>query len=56
MIDASSLSAALDVPLQSRRHSAGMEAFVRLDRRDPDGLRIIDLRGDPMLRAVIFDF
>lgn len=55
MIDASILSGALDVPLHARRISSGSEAFLRIVRVGDDRLKIIDLRGDPMLRAVIFE-
>lgn len=55
VVDASTLSAALDVPLLARRNSTGGEAFLRLDRVDARRLKITDLRGDPMLRAVIFE-
>ncbi len=55
MIDASILSGALDVPLHARRISSGSDAFVRLVRVGTDRLKIVDLRGDPMLRAVIYE-
>ena len=55
VIDASILSAAFDVPLLARRISSGSEAFLRIDRISPARLRIISLRGDPILRAVIFE-
>jgi hypothetical protein len=55
MVDASILSAALDVPLHARRISTGSEAFLRIVRLDERRLKIVDLRGDPMLRAVLFE-
>jgi hypothetical protein len=55
MVDASVLSGALDVPLHARRISTGSEAFLRLVRVGRDRLKIVDLRGDPMLRAVLFE-
>ncbi len=55
VVDASILSAAFDVPLLARRISSGAEAFLRIDRIAPARLRIISLRGDPILRAVIFE-
>jgi hypothetical protein len=55
VVDASILSAALDVPLHARRISSGSEAFLRIQRMGGNRLRIVDLRGDPMLRAVIFE-
>jgi hypothetical protein len=55
MVDASILSGALDVPLHARRISTGSEAFLRIVRLDKNRLKIVDLRGDPMLRAVLFE-
>ena len=55
MVDASILSGALDVPLHARRISTGSEAFLRVVRLDEKRLKIVDLRGDPMLRAVLFE-
>jgi len=55
VIDASVLSGAFDVPLKARRISSGAEAFLRVIRSGREGLRIVELRGDPMLRAVIFE-
>jgi hypothetical protein len=55
MVDASILSGALDVPLHARRISSGSEAFLRIKRLGKDRLTIVDLRGDPMLRAVIYE-
>ncbi|HET9238216.1 MAG TPA: hypothetical protein VFO10_13230 [Oligoflexus sp.] len=55
MVDASILSGALDVPLHARRISTGSEAFLRIVRLDGKRLKIVALRGDPMLRAVLFE-
>ncbi|WP_141732040.1 hypothetical protein [Oligoflexus tunisiensis] len=55
VIDASILSGALDVPLKARRITTGAEAFLRIVRLDDKRLKIVDLRGDPMLRAVIYE-
>jgi hypothetical protein len=55
MIDASILSGALDVPLHARRISSGSEAFLRIIRVGENRLKIVDLRGDPLLRAVLFE-
>ncbi|HYX35534.1 MAG TPA: hypothetical protein VE954_20755 [Oligoflexus sp.] len=55
VVDASVLSAALDVPLHARRLSSGSEAFLRIRRMRANHLRIVDLRGDPMLRAVLYE-
>lgn len=55
MVDASILSGALDVPLHARRISTGSEAFLRIIRLDEKRLKIVDLRGDPILRAVLFE-
>jgi hypothetical protein len=49
------LSGALDVPLLARRISTGSEAFLRIVRLDKKRLKIVDLRGDPMLRAVLYE-
>ena len=54
-LDASVLSGSLDVPLKARRFKAGTAAFLRVERRAPDTLRILNLRGDPLLRSVIFE-
>jgi hypothetical protein len=55
VIDASILSGALDIPLKARRVTAGAEAFLRIARMDDGRLKIVDLRGDPLLRAVIYE-
>jgi hypothetical protein len=55
VVDASILSGALDVPLHARRISTGSEAFLRIVKVGTDRLKIVDLRGDPMLRAVLFE-